>query len=105
MQQDGSAVAVAENRKTTRYGQGKGGISCALAGFESWGRLGVSASSVLARLAGQNAAFSGRPRARVLQQWKAELGMALCRSLAESVRQSTRRPADVHFDDGGGEEE
>ena len=90
--QDGVAVEAAESKKRKRYGEGVGGVSVSPAGSESWGRLGVSALSLLERLASQHATTTGAVRSRTLQRWKAELGVALVRALAETVTQA-QRPA------------
>ena len=75
---DGVAAEKAEGRKLTRYGSGAGGVVVAPAGFESWGRLGGSCRSVLARLAAQrcsNSPTDGAHR-RIVQRWLSELGVA-----------------------------
>ena len=93
VQQDGTAVAKAEGRKLTRYGNGTGGVRVAPAGFETWGRLGDSCHSVLVRLAAQrcsNGSTEGSPH-RILRRWLAEMGVALQRAMAETVAQSCRR--------------
>ena len=70
-------------------------ISCTPVGLESWGRLGVSASSFLTRLAAQAAELQGISWHRLERRWRAELGVALFRAYAETVRQATRRRRDV----------
>ena len=100
---DGAAVEKAECSKLTRYGSGSGGVTVAPAGFETWGRLGDSCRSVLARLAAQCCAHGARsgPPHRVLRRWLAELGVAQQRAMAETLAQASRAqlPPDAACDE------
>ena len=87
---DAVAATAAEQRKRERYGLGAGGTSCTPMGLESWGRFGCSTQGVLDRLAVQHARFRNAPCARTLRRWRAELGVAMYRALAETVAAACR---------------
>ena len=87
---DGVAVEAAEQSKRERYGLGVGGVACAPMGFESWGRIGCSAQGVLDRLAVQHARLHSAPCARTLRRWRAELGVAMYRAMAETAAAACR---------------
>ena len=87
---DSHAVEAAEGRKRLRYGAGSGGVVCAPAGLELWGRLGASACTVLDRLSCQHAEFTGAARHSTSRRWRAELGIALYRALSATVAQACR---------------
>lgn len=87
---DAVAVEAAEAAKFTRYGEGRGGVKCSPFGLEAFGRLGRHALAVLEDLALQRAARAAGQPARSLRRWRAELGVALVRALAETAADACR---------------
>ena len=87
---EGLAAEDAEQRKRDRYGAGRGGTVCTPFGVEMWGRLGSSAHDLFERLAALHARRSRTRTSSVLRRWLAEMGVALYRAMAETIRQAGR---------------
>ena len=68
----------------------KGGVTVSPFGVEAFGRLGRHALAVLEKLALQRAARGGGPPARCLRRWRAEIGVALLRAIAETAADAGR---------------
>ncbi|CAK0840857.1 unnamed protein product, partial [Prorocentrum cordatum] len=89
-QEDAHGALTAEKAKFKRYGEGRGGVAVSPVGLEAWGRFGPHALAVLEKLALQRSSRGGGPPARCLQRWRAEIGAATIRALAETASSATR---------------
>ena len=89
-QENAHAARAAEQAKFTRYGEGRGGVTVSPFGLEAFGRLGRHALAVLERLSLQRAARGGGQPARCQRRWRAELGVAVVRALAETAASAGR---------------
>ena len=77
---DGSTAAAAEERKRQRYGEGRGGITVTPFAVETWGRFGIGATELLAKMAAHwagSASLGPAAAAAKVRRWRAELGIAL----------------------------
>ena len=99
----GLATEEAEQRKRVRYGIGRGGTVCTPFGVEIWGRLGTSAYDLFERLAALHARRSRTRTSSVLRRWLAEMGVALYRAMAETIRQAGRAHGESADADAGEE--
>ena len=93
----GAAAKVAEAKKAKRYPAARcRGAPVWPFAVETFGRLGATASDLLASLAAEasrvDCLFGAPPRAR-LRGWHARLSTALARALARTVREAARPPA------------
>jgi hypothetical protein len=85
---DGSTAAAAEERKRQRYGEGRGGITVTPFAVETWGRFGIGATELLAKMAAHcagSASFGPAAAAAKVRRWRAELGIALARAQAATA--------------------
>ena len=101
---DGSTAAAAEGRKRKRYGEGQGGITVSPFAVETWGRLGTSATELLAKMAAHwagNASLGPAAAAAKVRRWRAELGIALARAQAATAAKagSCSQPREGHQED------
>ena len=94
----GRAAAKSEAAKRERYGDGSGGVYVTPAAVESFGRLGVSFQNLLWQLEARWATVRRKTAgeaASTRRRWCAELGVAMIRAQALSVKLADRPPRPV----------
>ena len=87
--QQGIAVDDAAKRKHSRYGERAGGLIARPFAVETWGRCAPEANELLDVLCGAWAEKVGATAARSsakMRQWREDLGCALMRAMACTVR-------------------